>query len=124
MKRSIKFFCVLIIVLSLGIINVKAISLDKTDVSIQKGGVENVNISLNTTEEITSVDFSLIFSTYDLPAKFVVNSLYSGTINGINNKVSFIEPVSGSINLGSVEISAGLNAQKTTGYINITNIKI
>ena len=118
-----KYMLFLILLLSFTFIKVDALSLDKNEISIVKGQSDSINLSVNVTEEIKSIDFNLIFSSYDVPAKFIVNENYSLTTSGISNKVSFDAPVSGNIDLGSIEMSVVPSPQLSAAYINLTNAK-
>jgi len=119
MKRIIKYvFTVFLLLVT--ITKVNALEVSKGEVTIQKGGSENIELYANTTEDIISVTFTLVFSTYDMPASFTPASGASDTNpNGITHTVVFNEAKNGKVLLGTVNVSAKYNATDTVGTVNI-----
>ena len=66
---------------------VDALSLDSNTITLSKGESSSVGIYANLDEEATSVSFSLIFTSYDVPATFKVED---GFKNVVSNSINFI----------------------------------
>ena len=114
---------VLSILLSLVVIlpmNVKALSVEKNNIIMEKGTKNTVNLYTNTEQEIKEVTFTLVFTTYDVSANFNVNPIYLDTNpGGVTHTIVFETPVTGEINLGTIPINTATNAKVNTGLINI-----
>lgn len=117
------FMLFVMILLSFTFIKTEALILDKSEVSVVKGQQESVSLSINVEEEIQNLEFSLVFSTYDIPAKFVVSGEHTSSVSGITNKVNFATPISGNINLGTIDVSVVSSPSTSVGYINLTGVK-
>lgn len=119
MKKNIKYLFIIFLLL-LGVNKVDALSLSKTDITIEKGTSDTVELYANVEENVTSVDFTLVFSTYDVPAYFTVNPEYTdGNPNGIKHNINFDEPVTGKILLGTIRISPKSNPTVGGGTVSI-----
>lgn len=102
----------------------RALSVDKNSITLKPLEKDVIGIYANTEEEVNSVEFSLVYSTYDISANFIVNSEYSDTSpNSVNHNIVFTEPVSGTIKLGEVSIGVSDNPTDTSATINIYNGK-
>lgn len=119
MKRLTKYvFAVFLLLITFTRVN--ALEVSKSDVTIEKGGSENVQLFANVNEDIISVTFTLVFSTYDIPAGFTPASGASDTNpNGITHTIVFNEAKSGKVLLGTVNVSAKYNATDVVGTVNI-----
>ena len=119
MKRIIKYvFTVFLLLVT--ITKVNALEVSKSDLTIPKGGSENIELYANVSEDIISVTFTLVFSTYDIPASFTPASGASDTNpNGITHTVVFNEAKNGKVLLGTVNVSVKYNATDTVGTVNI-----
>ena len=119
MKKRIKCFFVIFLLL-IGITKVNALTVSKNDITIEKGSSDTIELYANTELEVSSVTFTLIYSTYDIPAGFMVNPGFTDTNpNGITHNVVFNESKSGKILLGTVSISVKNFPNDTAGTISI-----
>ena len=119
MKKRINYFFVVFLLL-ISITKVNALSVSKNDITIEKGGNDTIELYANTEQEVTSVSFTLVYSTYDIPANFMVNPGYTDTNpNGITHNVIFNENKSGKIQLGTISISVKNFPNDTAGSISI-----
>ena len=119
MKKRIKYL-VLVLLLFFAFIKVNALEVSKNNLTIKKGGHEKVELYVNTENAITKVDFTLVFSTYDIPASFeIADGLTDSNPNGIKHNITLIEPQTGKILLGTVSISVKNNAPTMNGTVSI-----
>lgn len=103
MKRKILTVLLLMILLP---INVYALDIDnKNELTIESGKNEIINLTTNVDYEVKEIKFTLVYTTYDIPAYFnVASGLTDSNPNGIVHKISFNEPVSGEIDLGTISV--------------------
>jgi len=101
--------------------NVNALVVSETNVDITKGSKKSLTLSTNADVEIKSLEFSIIYTTYDLPATFTTE--YKCTLNGSNYKLTFDTPISGDITFGNLNISASNNPKDKSGSVSIINVK-
>ncbi len=101
-----------------------ALTVSDSNITMSPGTSKEVELSTTTEAEVSRVEFTLVYSTYDVPANFVVNNIYTdGNPNGIKHIVNFDTPVSGTIKLGTVKINTVNSPRETTGTINIHSAK-
>lgn len=116
-KNILLLFLLLIVLLPL---NVKALSVDKNDLTIEKGGGKSIDLYANVEEGTTEVSFTLVYTTYDVPAYFSLEpGLTDRNPNGIAHRIIFSNPVSGKIKLGTIDMNVVNNPKVTTGAINL-----
>lgn len=119
MKKRIKYFFMVFLLL-INISSVYALSVSKNDITIEKGGSERIELYANVEADIKRVDFTLVFSTYDIPAAFIANSaLIDTNPDGITHSVTLPEAKSGKILLGTVDITSKQDATETAGSVSI-----
>lgn len=119
MKKRIKYLFIIFLLL-VASTKVQALEVSKNDLTLEKGGHENIELYVNTENNITQVDFTLVFSTYDIPANFFpADGLSDGNPNGIKHSITFSEAKTGKILLGSISISVRNNATDKSGTVNI-----
>ena len=119
MKRILKLIIIAVILL-IPIGSVSALTVSENNIKIPASGSKSIELSTSSEEPLTSVEFTLVYTTYDIPANFIVNSSYTDSNpNGIKHKVIFPEPISGKIILGNVNINVVNNPKDTAGTINI-----
>ncbi len=110
----------MVFLLLISINKVNALSVSKNDITIEKGGNDTIELYANTEQEVNSVSFTLVYSTYDIPANFIVNPAYTDTNpNGITHNVIFNENKSGKILLGTININVKNFPNDTAGSISI-----
>ena len=99
---------------------VNALELSKSDLTIEKGGNDSVELYANVEKDVISVTFTLVYSTYDIPANYSPAAGVTDTNpNGITHEVVFNEAKSGKILLGNVNINVVSNPKDTVGTVNI-----
>lgn len=119
MKKRIKYFFMIFLLL-INVDNVNALSVSKNDLTIEKGGNDTVELYANSEVEVSSVTFTLVYSTYDIPANFMVNPGYTDTNpNGITHNIVFGETKSGKIQLGTININVKNFPNDTAGTVSI-----
>lgn len=117
MKRIFSIlFLLLIVVLPL---QVEALSVSKNDLTINKGEEQLVDLYAEVDTEVTEVNFSLVYTSYDVPAYFNIESGLRDEAVGIKHKIVFSVPVTGKIKLGTVRVKAVDNPKVTSGAVNI-----
>ncbi len=119
MKKRIKeLFIIFLLLITFS--KVEALEVSKNNLTIEKGGHENVELYVNTESSITKVDFTLVFSTYDIPASLeLASGLSDSNPNGIKHSITLPEPKSGKILLGTININVKNNAKDTDGSVSI-----
>lgn len=124
MKLLEKLF-VFIVLMFIFLVRVEALSVSKSEVTIKSGGTDSVDLFLNVTEgkEVSSVQFDLVFSTYDVPGNFKVAEGYTNSGSGISHKIVFDTPVTGSVKIGSVSLNVVESPKEQSGTIRINNAK-
>ena len=126
MNNINKLLKLIILTITLLIITprVLALSVSETNVTIPSGGGKSIELSTTSDTPLTSVEFTLVYTTYDVPANFIVNNNYTDSFpNGIKHKVNFTNSVSGKIVLGTVDIRVVNNPKDTLGTINVHSAK-
>ena len=115
-----KFLLILLLLIVILPLNVKALSLDKNDITLAKGTNQNVELYANVETEVSEISFTLTYTTYDIPAYLNLETGLTDTNpNGISHKIIFSNPVSGKIKLGSVKVDVVSNPKVSVGAINI-----
>ena len=100
--------------------NAEAITVSKDNVELKPGGNETVDVFVDAKTDISEVNFTLIYTTYDIPASFMVaDGLTDNGGNSTKHNIVLREPKSGKILLGSIDITASTVAKVTGGTINI-----
>ena len=117
MKRIISILSLLLLVIIP--LQVNALSVSKNNLTIEKGKKETVELYAEVDVEVTQIDFTLVYSSYDVPGYFNVASGLTDNLTGVKHQISFSEPVSGKINLGTISINVTNNPKVTAGTINI-----
>lgn len=103
--------------------NVKALCINgKNNLIIEKGTSDKINLSVNVNDTISEVRFTMVYSSYDIPADFyVANGLIDGNPNGVSHRVILSNPTSGNIDLGSIIVRAVSNPSAKRGTITLYN---
>lgn len=102
-------------------VDVKAISVDSNNITLEKGKSNTIDVYANIDNTITNIDFNLIYSTYDVVADFSVNPIFTDAPSGIRHSVSLGEHTGGRIKIGTINISVVENPTVTSGTVSITN---
>lgn len=110
MKKIWGFIAVFIVLFSLT--DVKAFSVDKDTFYITPGKKEEVHLYVNVEEEVSSVSFSLTFSSYDASATFAPLKGNKDNYNGTTgHEITLPKPQKGKIDLGIVTIKTKTTAK-------------
>ena len=124
MKKIMKFLPILLLFFFTSI-NVKALSVSQTDVKIHKGESINIDVYENIDETINTIDFNLIFTTYDITGDFIPDKKFKDKmLSGTKHSLSFDDDLYGKVKIGTVEIKASSNPKTFNGVIRIDNIPI
>lgn len=119
MKYFLKFICLIVtfFMLTTGVL---ALTVSENNIEIPKSDRKSIELSTNSEEMLTSVEFTLVYTTYDIPASFIVNPNYTDSNpNGIKHKIIFSEPINGNIILGNININVVDNPKDNAGTVNI-----
>lgn len=119
MKHFLKLICLIVtfFMLTTGVL---ALTVSENNIEIPKSDRKSIELSTNSEEMLTSIEFTLVYTTYDIPASFIVNPNYTDSNpNGIKHKIIFSEPINGNIILGNVNINVVDNPKDNTGTVNI-----
>ena len=119
MKHFLKFICLIVtfFMLTTGVL---ALTVSENNIEIPKSYRKSIELSTNSEEMLTSVEFTLIYTTYDIPASFIVNPNYTDSNpNGIKHKIIFSEPINGNIILGNININVVDDPKDNAGTVNI-----
>ena len=101
-----------------------ALTVSDSNITMPAGTSKDVELSTTTEIEVSRIEFTLVYTTYDVPANFIVNNLYTDSNpNGIKHIINFDTPVSGTIKLGTVKINTVNSPSVTAGTINIHSAK-
>ena len=68
--KIVKRIIFLLVVFLINLPLVSALSVDNTELTVAKGEKSTVDVYANLEEETTKVSFSLVYTTYDVPATF------------------------------------------------------
>lgn len=119
MKHFLKFICLIVtfFMLTTGVL---ALTVSENNIEIPKSDRKSIELSTNSEEMLTSVEFTLVYTTYDIPASFIVNPNYTDSNpNGIKHKIIFSEPINGNIILGNININVVDDPKDNAGTVNI-----
>ena len=119
MKYFLKFICLIVtfFMLTTGVL---ALTVSENNIEIPKSDRKSIELSTNSEEMLTSVEFTLVYPTYDIPASFIVNPNYTDSNpNGIKHKIIFSEPINGNIILGNININVVDDPKDNAGTVNI-----
>lgn len=121
MKKIISLLVLtLIVILPL---EVKALNVDKNNLTLEKGKSETINLSTTVEQEITEISFTLVYTSNDARANYYIASGLTETITDSTHKIVFSEPTSGTISLGTAKITVENNPTDKSGIVNIYNAK-
>ena len=72
---------------------IRALSVSKNNLTIEKNNNETIDLYAEANLEITEIQFTLVYTTYDVPAFFNVETGLTDTNpNGITHKIIFSNP--------------------------------
>lgn len=100
---------------------VSALSVDNTELTVAKGEKSTVDVYADLKEETTKVSFSLVYTTYDVPATFKAEEGITLKTNTTKNTLTFSEAQKGQVKLGTIEISILKSAKANKGTIRLNS---
>lgn len=119
--KIVKRIIFLLVVFLINLPLVSALSVDNTELTVAKGEKSTVNVYADLKEETTKVSFSLIYTTYDVPATFKAEEGITLKTNTTKNTLTFSEAQKGQVKLGTIEISILKSAKANKGTIRLNS---
>jgi len=117
--KIVKRIIFLLVVFLINLPLVSALSVDNTELTVAKGEKSTVDVYANLEEETTKVSFSLVYTTYDVPATFKAEEGITLKTNKTKNTLTFSEAQKGQVKLGTIEISILKSAKANKGTIRL-----
>ena len=119
--KIVKRIIFLLVVFLINLPLVSALSVDNTELTVAKGEKSTVNVYADLKEETTKVSFSLVYTTYDVPATFKAEEGSTLKTNTTKNTLTFNEAQKGQVKLGTIEISILKSAKANKGTIRLNS---
>ena len=119
--KIVKRIIFLLVVFLINLPLVSALSVDSTELTVAKGEKATVNVYADLKEETTKVSFSLVYTTYDVPATFKAEEGITLKTNTTKNTLTFSEAQKGQVKLGTIEISILKSAKANKGTIRLNS---
>lgn len=119
--KIVKRIIFLLVVFLINLPLVSALSVDSTELTVAKGEKSTVNVYADLKEETTKVSFSLVYTTYDVPATFKAEEGITLNTNTTKNTLTFSEAQKGQVKLGTIEISILKSAKANKGTIRLNS---
>lgn len=119
--KIVKRIAFLLVVFLINLPLVSALSVDNTELTVAKGEKSTVNVYADLKEETTKVSFSLVYTTYDVPATFKAEEGITLKTNTTKNTLTFTNAQKGQVKLGTIEISIPKSAKANKGTIRLNN---
>lgn len=119
--KIVKRIIFLLVVFLINLPLVSALSVDNTELTVAKGEKATVNVYADLKEETTKVSFSLVYTTYDVPATFKAEEGITLKTNTTKNTLTFSEAQKGQVKLGTIEISILKSAKANKGTIRLNS---
>lgn len=117
--KIVKRIIFLLVVFLINLPLVSALSVDSTELTVAKGEKSTVNVYADLKEETTKVSFSLVYTTYDVPAIFKAEEGITLKTNTTKNTLTFTNAQKGQVKLGTIEISIPKSAKANKGTIRL-----
>lgn len=119
--KIVKRIIFLLVVFLINLPLVSALSVDSTELTVAKGEKSTVNVYADLKEETTKVSFSLVYTTYDVPATFKAEEGITLNTNATKNTLTFSKAQKGQVKLGTIEISILKSAKANKGTIRLNS---
>lgn len=119
--KIVKRIIFLLVVFLINLPLVSALSVDNTELTVAKGEKSTVNVYADLKEETTKVSFSLVYTTYDVPATFKAEEGITLKTNTTKKTLTFSEAQKGQVKLGTIEISILKSAKANKGTIRLNS---
>lgn len=119
--KIVKRIIFLLVIFLINLPLVSALSVDNTELTVAKGEKSTVDVYADLEEETTKVSFSLVYTTYDVPATFKAEEGITLKTNKTKNTLTFSEAQKGQVKLGTIEISILKSAKANKGTIRLNS---
>lgn len=119
--KIVKRIIFLLVVFLINLPLVSALSVDNAELTVAKGEKATVNVYADLKEETTKVSFSLVYTTYDVPATFKAEEGITLKTNTTKNTLTFTNAQKGQVKLGTIEISIPKSAKANKGTIRLNS---
>ena len=121
MKKIFRYIIV-VFLMTISIRKVDALSVDKSEVSLVRGGNISLTLKENFTSKISKIEFNLIYSNKDIKGSFNSNSGIDDN-NGIKHSISYSKPISGEVDIGTININVSNDINSFSGKVSLVSAK-
>ena len=113
MKKIFRYIIV-VFLMTISIRKVDALSVDKSEVSLVRGGNISLTLRENFTSKISKIEFNLVYSNKDIKGSFNSSSGIDDN-NGIKHSISYSKPISGEVDIGTININVSNDINSFSG---------
>lgn len=121
MKKIFRYIIV-VFLMTISIRKVDALSVDKSEVSLVRGGNISLTLKENFTSKISKIELNLIYSNKDIKGSFNSNSGIDDN-NGIKHSISYSKPISGEVDIGTININVSNDINSFSGKVSLVSAK-
>ncbi len=121
MKKIFRYIIV-VFLMAISIRKVDALSVDKSEVSLVRGGNISLTLKENFTSKISKIEFNLVYSNKDIKGSFNSNSGIDDN-NGIKHSISYSKPISGEVDIGTININVSNDINSFSGKVSLVSAK-
>lgn len=121
MKKIFRYIIV-VFLMTISIRKVDALSVDKSEVSLVRGGNISLTLKENFTSKISKIEFNLIYSNKDIKGSFNSSSGIDDN-NGIKHSISYSKPISGEVDIGTININVSNDINSFSGKVSLVSAK-
>ena len=121
MKKIFRYIIV-VFLMTISIRKVDALSVDKSEVSLVRGGNISLTLRENFTSKISKIEFNLVYSNKDIKGSFNSSSGIDDN-NGIKHSISYSKPISGEVDIGTININVSNDINSFSGKVSLVSAK-
>ena len=99
--------------------NVKALEVSKDTLTLKPGESDTVELYANLDTEVTSINFTFVYTSFDVPSRFTVAAGLTDNATNTTHSITFSEPKSGHILLGTITTNVVAEASAKSGTTRI-----
>lgn len=121
MKKIFRYIIV-VFLMTISIRKVDALSVDKSEVSLVRGGNISLTLKENFTSKISKIEFNLVYSNNDIKGSFNSSSGIDDN-NGIKHSISYSKPISGEVDIGTININVSNDINSFSGKVSLVSAK-
>lgn len=121
MKKIFRYIIV-VFLMTISIRKVDALSVDKSEVSLVRGGNISLTLKENFTSKISKIEFNLVYSNKDIKGSFNSSSGIDDN-NGIKHSISYSKPISGEVDIGTININVSNDINSFSGKVSLVSAK-